>query len=199
MKFPESAPAHELLDGLDGIEIGGGSHNPFGIPGCKNVNWTAERTLCTDEEIRLCGESLPVDIVADASALPFDDARLGYVISCHTIEHAWDTIATLKEWYRVVKPGGYVFMVVPHKDRCEPDNTMPTTTIEELEARYSGETPVPDDYKPGGYYGHRSYWRTGDFIALVEHLGMPVHTSLDTDTKCANGFVVVIRKPLEGE
>jgi SAM-dependent methyltransferase len=194
-KFPESALAHELLDGLDGVEIGGGAHNPFSIPGCKNVNWTDQHNLCTDEEIRLCGEFLPVDIVADAGSLPFNDASLGYIISCHQIEHMWDTIGTLKEYWRVIRPGGYLFMVVPHKDRCEPDSTMETTTIEELEKRYNGEIPVPEDYGPHGFYGHRSYWRTADFIALVEHLGMKVYRYLEICDKVPNGFTVVIRKP----
>lgn len=195
-KFPESALAHELLDGLDGVEIGGGAHNPFAIPGCKNVNWTAERTLCTEEEIRLCGEFLPVDIVADATALPFDDASLGYVIACHVIEHVWDTIKALKEWWRVVRPGGYVFLVVPHKDRCQPDDTMETTTLAELQARHSGEAPPPADYGPGGYYCHRSFWRTADFIALVDSLGMPVCRSLEVCDKVQNGFTVALQKAL---
>lgn len=194
MKFPESVLAHELLDGLEGVELGGGAHNPFGLKNCRNVNWTAERTLCTEEEERYCGESLPVDVVADMTALPFADESLDYVVNAHVIEHCWDTIAALKEWYRVVKPGGYVFMIVPHKDRCQPDDTMPTTTIEELERRHSAETSVPEDYKPGGYYGHRSYWRTADFIKLVEHLGMTVHAWREVDEKCTNGFVVVVKK-----
>ena len=29
--FQESALAHELLDGLSGLEIGGGMHNAFGL------------------------------------------------------------------------------------------------------------------------------------------------------------------------
>jgi SAM-dependent methyltransferase len=193
-KFPESALAHALLDGLDGVEIGAGAHNPFGIAGCKNVNWSRESNLCTEEEIRLCGEFAPVDIVADAWALPFEDNSLGYVIACHVAEHLWDTIGALREWYRVIRPGGYVFMIVPHRDRCQPDDTMPITTIEELERRHSGEIPVPADYGPGGYYAHRSYWRLPDFVALVEHLGMTVCRTLEVCDKVPNGFTVVVQK-----
>ena len=35
----ESALAHEYLDGLSGIEIGGSSHNSFGLD-TKNVDYT---------------------------------------------------------------------------------------------------------------------------------------------------------------
>jgi hypothetical protein len=31
MKFSESDIAHQYLDGLKGIEIGGAAHNPFGL------------------------------------------------------------------------------------------------------------------------------------------------------------------------
>lgn len=193
-KFQESKLAHELLDGLDGVELGGGAHNPFSIPGCKNINWTAERTLCTDEEIRLCGESLPVDIVAEATALPFDDNSIGYLIACHAIEHIWHPVKALQEWRRVVRPGGYVFLIVPHQDRCQPDDKMPTTTLAELIKRHSGETPVPADYGPGGYYGHRSFWRLPDFLELVRYLGFHVHTYLEVCDKVPNGFTVVLKK-----
>jgi hypothetical protein len=40
--FPESRLAHELLDGLEGLEIGPASHNPFGLK-TRNVGLTADR------------------------------------------------------------------------------------------------------------------------------------------------------------
>ena len=41
MKFKESALAHRLLDGLEGIEIGGSAHNPFGLK-TRNVDYSGE-------------------------------------------------------------------------------------------------------------------------------------------------------------
>jgi len=193
-KFPESALAHKYLDGLNGVEIGGSAHNGFGIKGCRNVDWTAEHTLAKADEVKLCGEFLPVDIVADAAALPFNDASLDYVISSHQIEHHWDPIGVLKEWRRVVRPGGYLFIVVPHKDRCEPDNTMPTTTLAELEARHRGDTKPPDDY-PGMFYAHRSFWNPEAFREVLYSLALPVVDHLSVDDKVGNGFTFVCQKP----
>ncbi len=193
-KFPESKIAHELLDNLTGIEIGASYHNDFGLKNCKNVNWTDQHTLCTDEEMRIGGGVAPVDIVADACALPFDDNSLDFVLNAHVIEHLFDPIKALQEWWRVVRPGGYVFLIVPHQDRCPPDDKMPTTTLAELIKRHSGETPVPADYGPGGYYGHRSFWRLPDFLELVSYLGMTVHATEDPDRKVGNGFIVVLCK-----
>jgi len=54
MKFKESALAHKLLDGLDGLEIGGSAHNSFGLK-TRNVDNTAELTCFQQEAIKLCG------------------------------------------------------------------------------------------------------------------------------------------------
>lgn len=40
--FPESKLAHEILDGLDGLEIGPAAHNPFGLR-TRNVGLSPER------------------------------------------------------------------------------------------------------------------------------------------------------------
>ncbi len=51
-----------------------------------------------------------VDHVADCRKLPFPDATFDLVYASHVIEHIeWtDVEATLKEWARVVKPGGHL-------------------------------------------------------------------------------------------
>lgn len=198
-KFPECPVAHALLDGLDGIEIGGSAHNPFNIRGCVNVDWTAEHTLSKADEVKLCGEFLAVDVVADAAALPFADASLGYVLSSHQLEHHWDPIGVLKEWWRVVRPGGYMYLAIPHKDRCEPDKDMVTTTLGELIERHKGQRVAPEDY-PGGFYAHRSFWTPDVFMRDVllymnaEGFTMKVIAFLDRDLKVGNGFVVVFQK-----
>ena len=189
MKFPESRLAHRLLDGLVGIEIGGSAHNPFNIPGCVNVDYTADpTTVFKQEELRLCGETLPVHIVAPAWDLPFDDASLDFVLSSHVIEHCWDVIGTIEEWFRVLKPGGLVFMVVPHKERTF-DKDRERTTLEELVARHTATPPAIDLHE------HYSVWVTQDWYALCRRMGWKIIYLLDVDDKVGNGFTVVLRKP----
>ena len=108
----ESKLAHKYLDGLNGIEIGASLHNPFNIKGgwC-NVDYSHNHSF--EHPAGKC----PVNIVAYADRLPFKDNTLDYILSSHVIEHAFRPIKTIKEWLRVIKPGGYVFMIVPHKDR----------------------------------------------------------------------------------
>jgi glycosyltransferase involved in cell wall biosynthesis len=184
MKFKESALAHQLLDGLAGIEIGGSAHNSFGLK-TRNVDFTAELTPFKQEERKLCGESLPVDIVSPGDRLPLDSNSVDFVISSHVIEHFPDPIKALKEWYRVVKPGGYLYIIAPHKERTF-DKERPRSTLAELIERHeTGKVPESD-------LDHYSVWITEDFVELINWLGWKIVKVQDTDDKVGNGFTVVI-------
>lgn len=57
------------------------------------------------------------DIVGDATDLSFfASGSFSSVFSSHLLEHIEDTGDTLREWWRVVKVGGYLVLYVPHKD-----------------------------------------------------------------------------------
>lgn len=49
--------------------------------------------------------------------LPFKDRSVAMVCSIDTIEHSVDPLATLDEWVRVLRPGGVLGLLVPHKDK----------------------------------------------------------------------------------
>src|SRR5687768_664147 len=55
------------------------------------------------------------DFYGHACALPFHDHSLDYVIASHVLEHVANPIAALAEWYRVVRPGGIIYLVVPNR------------------------------------------------------------------------------------
>ncbi len=192
MAFPDSTLAHRLLDGLVGIEIGGSSHNPFNLRGALNVDYSASmQTPFKEEERKTSGWALPVDVVAWGDDLPFDDESLDYVVSSHVLEHFYDPIKAIREWLRVVRPGGYVYMVVPHKERTG-DSPRPRTTLAELLERHAGDAPVlPEEQLTA----HHSVWITADVVELCRYLGLDVVAQQDVDDKVGNGFTVVVKKP----
>ncbi len=185
--FPESALAHRYLDGLKGLEIGGSVHNPFGFD-TKNVDYTADENRYKKLEKKFIGEALPVDIVAPGDNIPLPDESQDFVVSAHVIEHFPDPIKALKEWYRLIRPGGYIFMIVPNKEKTF-DQDRPRTTLQELIDRHAGRImaqPNPDD--------HYSVWMMDDMIELVRYLGWTVIDTQAVDDKVGNGFTIVIRK-----
>lgn len=204
MKFKESKLAHKYLDTLWGVEIGGSAHNSFGLPHCLNVDYTAEDTVFKKGEEKLCGEKMKVDIVANGDNLPFKDETLDYVISSHVVEHFFDPIGAIKEWMRVIKKGGFIFIIAP-KQKALAEETRPCTKVEELVKRHSGELSR-DKVDMGGYqkstvtglplneYGHWSVWNLEDFMGICKYLNLNVVEALETDDKVGNGFCIIIKK-----
>ena len=189
MKFPISKTAFRYLTGLQGLEIGGSAHNPFGL-NTINVDVTADmNTVFKQQEFNLCGEKLPVDVVASGDDLPFPDKSFDFVVSSHVIEHFFNPIKALLEWQRVASR--YIVIICPHKARTF-DSERPLTTLAELIGRHEGiltDISVVNE--------HYSVWDTQSFLDFLYYLEMNVLEVLDVDDKVGNGFLVVIK--LESE
>jgi len=178
-----------------GLEIGGAAHNAFGL-NTLNVDLTDSMdTGFKQEEIRRCGKALPVDIVANGDALPVLDGSQDFVISSHVIEHFPNPIKALLEWNRVIRTGGVIFMIIPHKDRTF-DQGASCTTLEHLISDYrNNETTVNQE---SGRHDH--CWLPGDITQLINwmikefNLSWEIIDTQDRDDKVGNGFTVVIRK-----
>ena len=187
-QFPESKLAHEMLDHLQGVEIGASAHNPFNL-NTRNIDYTDDYSTSFKEAEKLCtGRCAKVDIVASGDNLLLANGSVDFVISSHVIEHFYDPIKTVQEWLRVVKPGGYVYMIVPHKERTF-DRDKARTTLAELIRRHE----FPDDPIPP-HHDHHSFWITADFIDLCDYMGWKIAAVQDVDDKVGNGFTVVIQK-----
>lgn len=51
----------------------------------------------------------------DGVTLPFPDGSQDAVFSSHCLEHIDDCRLAIREWFRVLKTGGYLVLMVPHK------------------------------------------------------------------------------------
>lgn len=184
MKFPESQLAHKYLDGLNGIEIGGSAHNPFGLNTLNVDLYPGIDTVFKLAEIELCGEALPVDIVAPGDQMPFPGKSYDFIISSHVIEHFYDPVAALLEWKRVAIH--YIFIIIPHRQRTF-DKDRELTTFSELLLRHTDRSlPVPSPNQ------HFSVFEPSNFLDLCFNLGFNVICLQDKDDKVGNGFSVVI-------
>lgn len=50
----------------------------------------------------------------DGINLPYPDKSLDFVFASHVLEHIEHPLFSLKEWFRVLKIGGYMILMVPH-------------------------------------------------------------------------------------
>ncbi|MBL1213612.1 MAG: class I SAM-dependent methyltransferase [Ignavibacteriae bacterium] len=55
-----------------------------------------------------------------------ENESFDFVYSSHTLEHMVDPEAAIKNWFRVVKKGGYLIVFIPHRDLYEKKKTLPS-------------------------------------------------------------------------
>ena len=72
--FPESKLAHQILDELEGLEIGPAFHNPFGLK-TRTVALTVEQDpqdygASKRTQLEMCGMVARIDIPGDAASIP---------------------------------------------------------------------------------------------------------------------------------
>lgn len=75
------------------------------LPGYLNVDVVASR------------RGFKPDVICDLRELtPFEDNSVGEILSVHVVEHfwRWEVLDVLKEWVRVLKPGGTMILECPN-------------------------------------------------------------------------------------
>lgn len=78
-----------------------------------------------NKDAALFGIKTNPDIPGDVTRLDmFADSSVDTVFSSHTLEHVDDHVAVLREWWRLLKVGGYLVLYLPHADHY-PNRGMP--------------------------------------------------------------------------
>lgn len=138
--------ARELVAGRTGLEIGGPS--PIFSPGgllpvyrhaerVDNCNFAAKtiwegEIAVSEVPTFVAGRRPGRQYVAEGGELSiFADASYDFVLSSHMIEHTANPIGTLREWSRILRAGGTLVLIVPHRDGTF-DHRRPITTLEHL-------------------------------------------------------------------
>lgn len=68
-----------------------------------------------NDPLKVNGKPIQQHTLPDGSThkLNFKNNELDFLYASHVLEHFSNTLEVLKEWLRVVKPGGYVYFAVP--------------------------------------------------------------------------------------
>ncbi len=120
--------------GKIGVEVGAGGKP---VPGLepRAIQVDCFKTFGTD--------TCEADYYGHACALPFHDHSLDYVLASHVLEHVANPIVALEEWYRVVRPGGIIYLIVPNRLAAF-DRNRALTTIDHFFADYRAGTTACD-------------------------------------------------------
>ncbi len=74
-----------------------------------------------------------------------EDGRFDFVYSSHLLEHLPDTETSIKNWWRVLKKGGYFILYLPHRDLYEKKKTLPSRFNHDHEHFFLPDRDDPPD------------------------------------------------------
>lgn len=159
---------------LQPIRQGCNEHASYGRP-TNSLNYSVHRTVGTNEEIRLnVGSGTlhiegyhDVDLVYGERAYPLDwpDESVVEVRASHILEHfpRWQAQDVVRDWVRVLRPGGVLKIAVPDFDDI-------------CQLAKSGTDKTWEAYLMGGHTGtndvHHSVWTRGLLESAMRSAGL---------------------------
>lgn len=164
-------------------------------------------------------ELVPVGIVADGEHLNgVDDASRDFIIARHFLEHCQDPIGTLKNFFRILRPDGIVYLTIPDK-RYTFDSRRDVTPLEHLVADHeNGPTASRQahflDYVRGtephlsndaverrareliasDYSIHYHVWTQHEILELLLTLRPQIGFDIETFCKNRHEMICILRK-----
>jgi len=98
--------ASQIADGILLLDAGAGN--------CKHKSFFPHvRYVAIDLKQHRRRRYGPIDVSADVQKLPFREGTFGVVLSIEVLEHLREPRETLKELFRVLQPGGRLFLIAP--------------------------------------------------------------------------------------
>jgi len=186
---------------LTGLEIGAAAHNPFGLR-TRNVALSEANEFYAELSRGEIIVPAAVDIWASGDDIPVTDRSEDFIISSHLVEHLPNLIAAFIEWNRILRDGGYVFMIVPLKGALQADNSRELTPLAHFVDDYNQKITLdthPTDGVPGERAGHYHTFTPDSLLEVVHFMhqkrlcAWTLVAREDIDTKVGNGFTLVFK------
>jgi predicted SAM-dependent methyltransferase len=114
------------------------------------------------------------DIVSDLRGLPFDDGVADEAQAIHVIEHfyRWEAEDLLREWMRVLKPGGLLILEAPCREKVFSYITACLRAGQEMNPRLSMWALYGDPNYRSEAMCHRWLWSAPELMALMRSIGL---------------------------
>lgn len=129
--FRHSLPVYPVIAGLDGVNFAG------------TTMWEGE-IAAKSSFVYAAPHGSGRQFIAEASDLSFvQTGSYQFLLSSNCLEHVANPIKALKEWIRVVEPGGLILLVLPDKD-ANFDHRRPETGFDHLLDDYRNDVGEDD-------------------------------------------------------
>lgn len=179
-----------------------------GDGGVSNTNTNTSKMGNDNEQSRqleLTGLVRQIDVTLDPTNvdhLPFDDASLDFVLANRLLAPSsmkdesqsdsgpftWDPIISFCEWGRVVKDGGFLYVILPNKERTFWHRQTPSTPLQEVIADHMKHIKSPSDH-----IDDPVIWSDKDATEFLWYMGVNVVHSLPQHDSVYGGFAVVVK------
>jgi cyclopropane fatty-acyl-phospholipid synthase-like methyltransferase len=153
-------------------------HHYFGyqISGLEYVDWCCEHTRQCLQGHGLEGEIIHGDLLTYQP--PSIDAQWDIVASLGLVEHFTDTVEVIRKHLDLLKPGGYLVLVIPNHQGLygrilkliSPEKYRIHNRMSYEDMRGALKQLGRVEILAGGYYGHLGFWNTG-LYARVKPMG----------------------------
>lgn len=204
-----------------GLEIGA-LHNPLPVPPRARVRYVdrlANNDLRRQYPDLATLPLVPINVLDDGERLTtIPDESQDFVIANHFLEHCEDPIATVTNFFRVMRPGGVLYMAVPDM-RYTFDKNRPITPLEhliddhrngpELSRRghfiefarlvhgcdtEDGVQDLADHYIRHNYSIHFHVWTQREMLELLLWLRNRIGFDVEAAVKNGFEFIFILRK-----
>jgi predicted SAM-dependent methyltransferase len=152
----------------DGVELGAHSA-PLDVSGVQTIERLRYVDRYTVAESRQLFPELHDQDIVETDVLcdmieglqPFSDGSLDFVIACHLIEHMPDPIFFLEELWRVLSPGGRLYLAAPDMRYLAFDMHRTVTTLDHLIDDHRRRVRIVEDH------------HLEEFLRLAEGMTIP--------------------------
>ena len=179
MKLNRETIANTYIKGR-GIEIGA-LHMPLSVPRSAQVRYVDRMSV---DRLRNHYPELNdkkfvnVDMIADGERLEtIPNSTQDFVIANHFLEHCQNPIGALLAMFRVLKPGGVLYLAIPDK-RCSFDADRPVTTLDH----------IIRDYDEGPDWSRRQHYE--EWTRLVDKVADEAEARRQTDAALARSYSI---------
>lgn len=195
MRFKESELAHKYCIGK-GVEIGGATHNTFGLENCLNCAPRLDEKFYAESQKKMDEIPMKIDLYGTADQIPVEDNFFNYVISSHVIEHVPDILGAFFEWKRILKPGGIIFIIFPKRDALPSDIGRPLSLIDDMDKVYIeknkiGEVDIDNHI---WVFDLALMMHIVKFLNSMYDFDFDILEALETDDKVGNGHEIILKK-----